>query len=181
MAISTPTAESVYGEVEDYLIRVGNPTAVTMGDVGLEVMTVPDVLRAIGADGLDTEGLLALLAAWDPALAEGLQGADRDTLLWALRDYLDPDGDGQVVLFRWETLEERGTMGFYAEREAADAWTTINVEMLPSLLGAPMGAEYWLVDPAAQAGDAYRYRLIEVDAWGHTNTYGPFDLSTAAP
>jgi hypothetical protein len=53
--------------------------------------------------------------------------------------------------------------------------------MLPSLPGAPMGAEYWLVDPGAQSGDGYRYRLIEVDAWGKTNTYGPFDLTAPAP
>lgn len=164
-----------------WTIPLNDPTAVTMGDVRLDVTGVSDFLDSIGSSDLDAGGLLALLEAWDQALAAGLEWADRDVLLAALRDYLDPDGDGQVVIFEWETLEERGTMGFYAEREAGETWTPINVEMLPSLPGAPMGAEYWLVDPGAQSGDAYRYRLIEVDAWGKSNTYGPFDLSTPAP
>ncbi|MCU0788540.1 MAG: DUF11 domain-containing protein, partial [Verrucomicrobia bacterium] len=150
------------------------PTAVIMGDVSLDVTSVSDFLEAIGVDRLDAEGLLGLLAAWDPAAAQALSGADREALLDALRDYLDPDGDGAVVVFRWETLEQRGTVGFYAERRVGDAWTPIHSELLPALVAAPMGAQYWMADPGARPGEAYEYRLIELEARGTTREYGPF-------
>ncbi len=153
-----------------------NPTAATIGDVGLSTTDVPDFLRDIGANDRDAAGLLALLRSWDPIAAAKLQGAGREALLKALRDYLDPDGDGQVVVFRWETLEERGTVGFYAERSQDGVWSRINGEMLPGLIAAPMGAQYWQADPGAQVGDDNQYRLIEVEARGRTNEYGPFDL-----
>lgn len=47
--------------------------------------------------------------------------------------------------------------------------------MLPAVIAAPMGAEYWLADPGARVEDDYPNLLIEVDAWGATNEYGPFD------
>jgi uncharacterized repeat protein (TIGR01451 family) len=152
-----------------------NPTAVDMGQVDLVETSVSDLLRGIGADKLDAAALLALLRTWDPAAAV-LEGADREALLAALRDYLDPDGDGRVVVLRWETLEERGTIGFYAERRRDGAWARINAAMLPGLIAAPMGAEYWLADPGAGPGEDYQYRLIEVEARGTTREYGPFDL-----
>ena len=39
-----------------------------------------------------------------------------------------------------------------------------------------MGAEYRLADPAAQPGMGYRYRLIEQEATGNTNSYGPYEV-----
>ena len=61
---------------------------------------------------------------------------------------ISPDGDGQVALFRWETLEERGTIGFFVYRRQDDSeWHQINYEMLPGMITAPMGAEYMLADP----------------------------------
>jgi hypothetical protein len=35
-------------------------------------------------------------------------------------------------------LEERGTIGFYAERSQGETWTPINTEMLPGLIAAPL-------------------------------------------
>jgi hypothetical protein len=176
-------ATAVQGQTDDTYdfgyIRI--PTAITMGDVALVAMGVPGFLRDMGANDLDAAGLLAMLEAWDPIAAANLQGAGRDALLKALRDYLDPDGDGQVVVFRWETLEERGTIGFYAERSQDGVWSPINAGMLPGLIASPMGAQYWLADPGAQVGDDYQYRLIEVEARGGTNEYGPFDLRTTTP
>ena len=103
--------------------------------------------------------------------------AGRQTLLSALSTYLDPDGDGQVAVFRWDTLEERGTIGFYVERrQGAGDWVRINGDLLPGLINAPMGAEYQLADPTAGAGQAYEYRLIELEANGDTRTYGPFSV-----
>lgn len=177
---NTATATGTYNSVDytDTSTATYNtqPTAVVMGRVELAAVDVWDFLGGIGALGLDREGLLNLLRAWDPAAAAGLAGASIEELLAALAAYLDPDGDGQVVVFHWETLEEHGTVGFFAERKEGGAWVRINAEMLPGLIASPMGAEYWLADPGARPGDGYQYRLIEVEAWGTTREYGPFDL-----
>ena len=147
-----------------------------MGIVELVVVKVSDFLSNIGVSELDAAGMVNLLNTWEPAAAEWLKGAGRDKLLAAITDYLDPDGDALVVLLRWETLEERGTVGFYAERRQGGDWKRINAKMLPGLIAAPMGAQYWLADPGARPDDNYQYRLIEVEARGTTRKYGPFDL-----
>lgn len=152
------------------------PTAVLMGQVELVALKALDYLGGVGALDLDEQGLLDLLRAWDPAAAAGMPRASREALLAALVAYLDPDRDGQVVVLRWETLEERGTVGFFAERQGAGGWVRINSELLPGLIASPMGAEYWLADPGARVGDGYTYRLIEVEARGTTREYGPFHL-----
>jgi uncharacterized repeat protein (TIGR01451 family) len=153
-----------------------NPTAVNMGAVELLTVTISDFLSGMGVNELDAAGLLNLLRAWDPASAEYYSNAGREKLLAAVKDYLDPDSDGLVVVLRWETLEERGTVGFYAERRQDGEWTRINSKMLPGMIASPMGAQYWLVDPGARPDDKYQYRLIEVEARGATREYGPFDL-----
>ena len=113
----------------------------------------------------------------DSQLAEGLVGADVVTLLEALAGYLDPDGDGSVAVLRWETLEERGTIGFYVDREDDDGnWVRINDKMLPGMITAPMGAEYMLLDPDAVTGHVYQYRLTEQEATGQTRSYGPYTV-----
>ncbi|MCU0832916.1 MAG: hypothetical protein MUC77_00570 [Chromatiaceae bacterium] len=79
-------------------------------------------------------------------------------------------------MFRWETLEQRGTVGLYVERRADGAWMPIHAELLPALVAAPMGAQYWMVDPGAFTREGHKYRLIEVEARGTTREYGPFTL-----
>jgi hypothetical protein len=175
----SPVGPANSGEVEDYRIDY-NPTAVTIGSVALTAQTAEGFLADLGADGLDTQALRDLLAAWDPAAAESLAGADRAAILAALRAYLDPDGDGQVAVLRWDTLEQRGTVGFYVDRaEPGGEQVRINGDLLPALIGAPLGGEYLLADPRARAGVPYEYTLIEQEAWGSTRSYGPFPLELA--
>jgi hypothetical protein len=81
-----------------------------------------------------------------------------------------------VVVFRWETLEQCGAVGFYVERRVGEAWTRIHAELLPALVAAPMGAQYWMADPGARPGEAYGYRLIELEARGTMRMYEPFAL-----
>jgi hypothetical protein len=89
----------------------------------------------------------------------------------------DPDGDGFAAVLEWETLEERGTIGFYVERELADGqWQRINPEMLPGLITAPMGGQYLLVDPGVGPGEQHRYRILEQEAGGMIRRYGPYEL-----
>ncbi|MEP0772905.1 MAG: hypothetical protein HRF46_00900, partial [Acidobacteriota bacterium] len=115
---------------------INAPTAVEMGRVDLVLLGVSEYLQGVGAFELDEQGLLALLRAWDPGAAAGLGRAGREALLAALRRYLDPDGDGRVVVLRWETIEERGTIGFFAERQVGSGWVRVNAEMLPGLIAA---------------------------------------------
>jgi hypothetical protein len=105
-------------------------------------------------------------------------GANRGAIIDALQEYLDPDGDGKVAVLHWDTLEERGTVGFYVERSGinGEGATLINNDMLPGLISAPMGGEYMLADPVPTSGDVYQYRFIEQEATGNKREYGPYDL-----
>ncbi len=157
-----------------------NPTAVVIGRVALGYARVTDFFQSIGVPEIGIAELQNILRVWAPDSPAG-ESTDRQELLDALMAYLDPDGDGRVVVFRWETLEERGAIGFYADRLTDGTWVRINAGMLPGLIASPMGAEYWLADPGASPGKDYVYRLIEVEARGTTREYGPFDLRVEIP
>ncbi|MCP4008941.1 MAG: hypothetical protein GY726_05435, partial [Proteobacteria bacterium] len=110
-------------------------------------------------------------------LAASVDANDREAILAALTQFLDSDGDGQVAIIAWQTLEERGTIGFYVERQQdGGTWIMLNDEMLPGLITAPMGGEYKLADPEAVSGRLYQYRIIEQEARGTQRRYGPFEL-----
>jgi hypothetical protein len=176
-SLLSATGATDNGEVEDYLIVVGNPTAVTIGSVDLEAALVTDFLNNLGVDQMSAMALQAILEAWDSGLAASA-GEDHDALVDALKDYLDPDGDGRVAVLHWDTLEERGTVGFYVERSDADGLgtTVINNDMLPGLINAPMGGEYMLADPVPTSGNVYQYRFIEQEATGTRREYGPYTV-----
>ncbi len=153
------------------------PTAVTIGSV--DIVPVPVTAFLAGEEQMEFPELLALLQILDPAKATALADADAATIRDALIFTLDPDGDGQVALLRWDTLEERGTIGFYVDRRDGDGngdWVRIGNDMLPGMITAPMGAEYMLIDPGARGGQVYQYRLIEQEATGSTRRYGPFTV-----
>jgi hypothetical protein len=89
------------------------------------------------------------------------------------------------VAVEWETSAETGTIGFFLRRwsRRAGRFVPVNAELLPSVLQA-QGGRYAYVDEAARPGNAYTYELIEVEASGRRNTYGPFAVDTrteAAP
>ena len=167
------------GEVEDYEVRFDfRPTVVTIGKVGLAARPVAGFLADLGAGAMHRDDLERLNRSWQPELADQLQGAERAVQLQALEDYLDPDRDGGVAVLSWDTLEERGTIGFYVERrENGGRWQRVNRDLLPGLITAPMGGDYRLVDPGAAAGTPYEYRLVELEARGSTQVYGPYPLS----
>ncbi len=164
--------------MEDYQVAFNfSPTAVQVGDISLTTTPVDDYLEELTVGQMSDEALFQLLSSMRPEAPDRLQSASRTEILNSLREYLDPDNDGKVVVFRWETLEERGTIGFHVERkdESTD-WKQINSSMLPGLITAPMGGDYIMVDPTAKPGVPYYYKLIEVEATGNQNSYGPFQL-----
>lgn len=175
---NTPTSYASNGEVEDYQVVFDfSPTAVTIGRVELKVVHVAELLAALNIDLKSDQELLKLLQVWDPEASESLPQDDHESIVGALRNYLDPDEDSQVAVLYWDTLEERGTIGFYVERKNTEmSWTRVNADMLPGLINAPMGGEYQLADPGVTKG-SYQYRLIEQEARGTTRTYGPFTVT----
>ncbi len=171
-----PTGPVTGGEVEDHMVDL-NPTAVTIGKVEIESVDVEVFLQGIGAYNLSDSDLLSLLATFSPDQAAALEYVDRIETIRALRQFIDPDGDGVVAVFEWETLEQRGTVGFYVERlEPGKNWSRLNNSLLPAIIPAPLGGEYMIVDPQALSGNTYQYRLIELEAWGSQQYYGPFEV-----
>ncbi len=172
-----PTGYASNGEIEDYQVIFDfRPTAVTIGQVQLKVTKVAQILSDLETELAGPSNLLQLLQTWDPVAAETLTATDDRAIVKALGHYLDPDEDGQVAVLYWDTLEERGTIGFYVERQQNNsAWIRINNDMLPGLINAPMGGEYQLTDPGVTHG-TYQYRLIEQEARGATRSYGPFTV-----
>lgn len=161
----SPIGAVTDGEVEDNQIPVP-PVVATIDNVSLESILLADFLGSASLDQL--RSLLTSYVAYTIDM-------NRETMIAALLQHLDPDGDGRLALFRWNTLEELGTIGFYAER-LDKQWIRINDKLLPSLISAPLGAEYLLLDPTVQANTTYQYRLIELEASGGIRSYGPYSL-----
>ena len=79
--------------------------------------------------------------------------------------------DAQVVV-SWETAEELNTAGFYLERLVNEGYRPVNADLIPSFeMG---GGIYEQVDPAAQRGGTYTYRLIELETSGNRLYLGPY-------
>lgn len=172
----SPIARASDGEVEDYVFLF-TPTAVTIGEVALESVLIEGFLSELNIDERDDAFLLELLMNWNPASVAELPDNSRESIISALRNYLDPDSDGQVVVLNWDTLQERGTVGFFVERSIGSTdWVRISGGMLPGIINAPLGGEYRWVDREAISGQTYSYRLIELEATGLTHQYGPFVL-----
>jgi hypothetical protein len=175
---NTATGFAANGEVEDYRIYFDfTPTAVTLGGFDMEVREVDDYLAELGVNQLGRAELLDLVRSLAPDQPVS-ESNDTASLIVHLRASLDPDGDKKVAVLRWDTLEERGTIGFYVHRreEAKGDWIQVNDDMLPGLITAPMGGRYMLADPEARSGGVYLYHLIEQEAAGATRSYGPFTL-----
>lgn len=160
-----------------FILADGVPTRATIGDVSLQHVILTDALNTLMPQGADLSLLRALLASFNPQLEGSLANMDSQQLLDALSNFLDPDGDGRVVMLAWETLEERGTVGFYVERQTSDLqWIRLNSDLLPGLLNAPLGAEYLIFDPEVNQAADYIYRLIELEARGSKLQHGPWTL-----
>lgn len=173
-----PTGIAIDGEVEDHLMLIP-PTAATIGSVEVLNASLAEVFDKLHVGETSKKVLLELLSQWltNPGLAAELAHLDRQQLIHLVSEFLDPDGDGRTALLLWDTLEERGTIGFFAERSEANGhWVRINNTLLPSLRAAPLGAQYILADPTALSGIAYQYRLIEQEANGNKLIHGPWTL-----
>ena len=150
------------------------PTLVTIGEVSLQAQRVDALLAELGGD---RDALWRLLSGWEPQLAARLADAGQGRIQRALRDWLDPDGDGRVAVLQWDTVQEIGTVGFYVERWTSGAWVRLDGGLLPAQVESSLGGQYWIADPGVHGRQRVRYRLIEQEAWGTRRTYGPWTLA----
>ncbi len=88
---------------------------------------------------------------------------------------------GALTVVEWETASEFGTAGFDVYRlEANGSTVKVNPAFLPGLLVAPLGGTYTLIDRGAPRSGPVSYYLVEREARGGQNTFGPF-ASTPGP
>ena len=83
---------------------------------------------------------------------------------------------GGRVMVEWQTASEVGTIGFdlFRRDEAKQEFRKLNKRVLRSVLDAPQGGIYRIIDPGVPAGNKVNYMLIERDAWGGRSVFGPF-------
>ena len=100
-------------------------------------------------------------------------------IIAGFRSYLD----GGQVMVEWQTLSERGTVGFYLERKdvGSDRFQRVNQALLPGLLSSPVGGTYRYADGGAEPGGSYVYRLVEAEFRGGQRYYGPFEVTVEGP
>ncbi len=86
-------------------------------------------------------------------------------------------------MVEWQTLAERGTVGFYLERKdtGSDRFQQVNQALLPGLLSSPVGGTYRYADGTAEPGKSYVYRLVEEEFRGGQRYYGPFEVTVEGP
>ncbi|MEW6584086.1 MAG: C25 family cysteine peptidase [Nitrospirota bacterium] len=101
--------------------------------------------------------------------------------LAAISDFRASVVDGGVVV-SWDTVYEKGTIGFYLYRmdEASGEYVRVNDRLIPGLIFAPRGGSYRAVDNNALPGGTYSYKLVEIEARNmkeKRNTYGPFRVT----
>ena len=94
-----------------------------------------------------------------------------------LSDFRVYEDNGRVVV-EWATSSENGTAGFYLFRKdnSAGDYQRINRRILPAILTSPRGGTYSLIDNGASPNKSYTYLLIEIEAKGTKNVYGPFTV-----
>jgi uncharacterized repeat protein (TIGR01451 family) len=95
--------------------------------------------------------------------------------------FLARDHRGEVVI-EWQTSAETGTVGYFLRRfdEHERQYVAVNERLLPALLTSQHGGVYRCVDEQARTGVNYKYQLVEVEASGKRNTYGPYTVNTFA-
>ena len=81
------------------------------------------------------------------------------------------ENDGSVVV-QWQTSFEMNSAGFILEREIDGSFARINALIVPAIGGGP----YEVTDEGAEPGHNYTYRLVEIEASGSQNTYGPYNV-----
>jgi hypothetical protein len=120
------------------------------------------------------------------ALAVGVTNVDLDAGLRAVTVALITSAaaydDGGSVVFEFSTGYEALSSGFEVYRfdESLGDYVAVSEAMVTALLGSPQGGVYRVVDEHAPFSETLRYVVVEHQADGGTQTYGPFPVALEA-
>ena len=132
-----------------------------------------------GATGSDYAGMTLLPVTYWSKGTNGtlnLWVTYSESTLVTLYDFGLRVENGQVSVC-WETASEENTVGFDVYRWTDGAWAKVNGAFVHAQGADGMGASYCVVDAGANATDEFRYKLVETEAGGGTQEYGPFDVA----
>ena len=95
---------------------------------------------------------------------------------------VDAYAESGKVYLQWETTSEEGTVGFSVYRldKASGQFQPVHQDLLPGFYNTPVGGTYRLLDPGAQPGGTYTYRLVEQEHDGKQLVHGPYTVTAAA-
>ena len=163
--------DTIHGDGGDDLVDGGSGADTLYGEGGND--------RLVGGPGIDSFDGGAGTANNCPDYDAGTETqVDCDLFTVATLRAFDVRRAGGDTIVHWSTATEDGTLGFYVYRVEGDARRPVAGGILPGLLSAPQGGDYYLVDAGAPARGAVTYALVELDASGATNALGTF---TAEP
>ena len=123
------------------------------------------------------------VTAWDQSYTSrtndtGLSSYSLTSTRVTLYDFYLREEGGQVLVC-WQTASEENTVGFDVYRWDGAGWTKVNAALI--LGSGEMGGSYGVVDPLANATDAFTYKLVEIETDGGIQEYGPYELAAGNP
>ncbi|MEM9598078.1 MAG: SdrD B-like domain-containing protein, partial [Acidobacteriota bacterium] len=141
-----------------------------------------DYIVAVNGTGTFVDGAIQttqlLTSNVEPVTLLAVDSTDNDfgfnrPATWVLVTGLRSYGLGGHVVVEWETGAEIGSAGFYLYRLEADGSAVpVHDDLVPSVLGAPQGGVYRVLDRSAAGGETYV--LAEVQRQGGERLYGPY-------
>ncbi|MCP4714437.1 MAG: hypothetical protein GY868_04910, partial [Deltaproteobacteria bacterium] len=98
--------------------------------------------------------------------------------LITLSDFSATAGSRKVIL-NWSTSSEIDNAGFnlYRAEAGTEGYVKINSALIPAKGSSTEGATYKFVDREAKRGQAYAYKLEDVDQNGQTTLHGPVEAT----
>ena len=160
---------------------LGDVTNVTLCGVAATATAVNGTTQIVvtaGASGTPGLGDVKVYSA-SRGLSEKVAGFTYDgTTRVVLYDFWLRPVDGQVQVC-WQTASEENSVGFNLYREQNGEWVKVNDALIPAQ--DAMGAIHCVVDAGANAADTFRYKLVEIEAEGGMQEYGPFDVAAWTP
>jgi len=133
----------------------------------------PDQVIDGATEGITSQTFVMAAAAVDNTVDAGLR-AFTAALITSTGAYVD----GRSVVFEFSTGYEAMTSAFEVmrwDRELRD-YVSVTERPIEALIGSPQGGVYRVADPGGLTGEVEDYVVVEHQAGGRTQVYGPFSV-----
>jgi len=99
----------------------------------------------------------------------------QDTSLPVQLSAFSAEGKNGVVILKWRTESEIGSLGFnvHRSRDREGVYLKVNLELIPAYGVSTNPQEYTYTDDQVEARQTYYYKLEQVDTSGQSAYYGP--------